>query len=78
MDEADRYCTGQVLERANERQTVAWTNPDTRTHYQVTPVKTYESQGRYCREYVTYSEVDGRTQHGKACRQPDGSWQIVN
>ena len=32
-----------------------------------------------CREYTTTAEIDGRMQRvvGKACRQPDGSWQVV-
>ncbi len=34
----------------------------------------------YCREFQSVSVVAGREQrtYGKACRQPDGSWQIVH
>jgi surface antigen len=81
MDQVDRYCTGQTLEYANDGQSIQWQNPDTRSSYNVTPVSTYESRdGRYCREYVTQSLVGGRQQqtYGTACRQADGSWQIVN
>lgn len=80
MDEHDRYCTGQVLEQTPDRQVVAWHNPETRSEYRVTPVASYESQGRYCREYVTDAPVEGRYQHlyGTACRNADGSWQVVN
>lgn len=79
LDEADRYCTGQVLEQAPDSRPVAWRNPDTQSEYQVTPTRTFEQQGRYCREYTTQSTVGGRAQstYGTACRQPDGSWQIV-
>jgi hypothetical protein len=32
-----------------------------------------------CREYQSAATIDGRPQptHGLACRQPDGSWRIV-
>jgi surface antigen len=81
MDQVDHYCTGQTLEYARDRQTIQWQNPDTHTNYNVTPINTYEARdGRYCREYVTRSSIGGRQQetYGTACRQPDGSWQIVN
>lgn len=79
LDEADRYCTGQALEQAPDSRAVAWRNPDMQPEYQVTPTRTFEQQGRYCRKYTTQASVGGRTQstYGTACRQPDGSWQIV-
>lgn len=35
--------------------------------------------GRYCREYQTTVVINGQSQpsYGTACRQPDGTWQIV-
>ncbi|MEJ2567169.1 MAG: RT0821/Lpp0805 family surface protein [Gammaproteobacteria bacterium] len=77
MDDADQACTGQVLERAADRQSVAWVNPDTGVKYQVTPTDTYQRDGRYCREYITHATIEGarRTIHGTACRNADGSWQ---
>lgn len=79
MDDADRYCLGQVLEQAPDRGLVSWRNPDLQSEYRVTPTRTYEQSGRYCREYTTESIVGGRPQsvYGTACRQPDGSWEIV-
>ncbi len=34
----------------------------------------------YCREYQSTSVIDGapQTMYGTACRQPDGTWRIVN
>jgi surface antigen len=81
MDQVDQYCTGQTLEYAQDQQTIQWQNPDTHASYNVTPINTYQAgDGRYCREYVTQSRIGGRLQetYGTACRQPDGSWQIVN
>jgi len=36
--------------------------------------------GQDCREYRSQTTIDGRPQDtvGTACRQPDGSWRIVN
>lgn len=38
------------------------------------------SDGRYCREYQAQVVVNGMPQpsYGTACRQPDGSWRVVN
>lgn len=80
MDELDQNCVGQVLEHAPPEETVSW--EDRRgAQYRVTPTETYETpEGRYCREYQTTATIGGRTErvYGTACRQPDGSWQIVN
>jgi surface antigen len=80
MDEVDHNCVGQTLEHAPDGRTIFWNNQQAETQYQVTPVKTYQvNDGRYCREYQTTSVIGGRAQqtYGTACRQPDGSWQLV-
>jgi surface antigen len=80
MDAADFACVGQALEYAPSSRAVTWNNPDQGAAYQVTPMRTFQVQGRQCREYQTVATIAGRTQqvHGTACRQPDGSWQITN
>jgi hypothetical protein len=37
-------------------------------------------QEQPCREYQSSAVIDGRKQptYGTACRQPDGSWRIIN
>ncbi len=80
MDEVDQNCVGQALEHAQDGQQIAWNNSQTGAQYQVVPTRTVQgSDGRYCREYTATSVVSGRNQqtYGRACRQPDGSWQIV-
>ncbi len=80
MDELDQNCIGQALEHGEDGQQIAWNNPRTGAQYQVVPTRTVQgSDGRYCREYTATSVVSGRNQqtYGRACRQPDGSWQIV-
>ena len=81
MGAADQHCVGKTLEAAPDNQTIAWRNPDANAAYTVTPVKTFQDRsGRYCREYTTEAVVGGRTEqvYGTACRQPDGSWQLVS
>lgn len=80
MDSTDQNCIGQALEQGNAGQPITWDNPSTGGSYEVTPGNAAtDSQGRYCREYTTNAKVGGQTQQvfGKACRQLDGSWQIV-
>jgi surface antigen len=80
MDQIDQACVGQVLEHAPNGAPVAWVDPDHKANYSVTPTDTYEDPGgRYCREYQTKATIGGKTQqlYGTACRQPDGSWEIV-
>lgn len=79
MDRTDALCVDQALESAPDGQTIVW-NSD-REEYRITPTQTAQVEsGRYCREYRAQSTVNGQeTQtYGTACRQPDGSWQIVN
>lgn len=78
MDEADRYCTGQVLEHAQDRQPITWRNPDDGHSYEMTPTKSYQRAGSYCRQYTTKSTLNGKSQqvNGTACRQNDGTWHI--
>lgn len=79
-DGADYGCAVQTFERAPTGQPVVWDNPDAGARYTLIPTRTYEaSSGRYCREYTSRAEIGGRAQsvHGTACRQPDGSWEIV-
>ena len=80
MDRTDKVTLNKTLEHTPTNQTVQWRNPDTKTSYTVTPQRTYQRQGRYCREYQTEVIVGGQVQksYGQACRQPDGQWEIVN
>ncbi len=78
IDRADYYCMGQALEYAPEQQPVVWQGRG--GNYQIMPVRSYEMAGGYCREYQTMISVGGRPQqgYGTACRQPDGSWKVVD
>ncbi len=70
----------QALEFSPAGRAVEWNNPDSGHSGTITPVKTYKNnQGMYCREYTQEVNIGGKIEsaYGKACRQPDGNWQIV-
>lgn len=85
LDRADRLYAARThhaaLEAAPAGTTARWSNPDTGHFGSVTPIRTYQAPGgRYCREYQQTVTVGGQHQraYGTACRQPDGSWEVVN
>lgn len=85
LDEHDQMMaersTQKALESTPSGRSVAWKNPDSGHSGSVTPVKTYQNKvGDYCREYTQTVNIGGEEQkaYGKACRQPDGQWVIVN
>ena len=77
MDNADQHCTGQVLEQATDHQTIRWSDEAHKGEYRVTPERTYESDGRYCRDYITEYQGPNGIERDKAsaCRNADGTWQ---
>jgi surface antigen len=81
MDDLDQNCVGQILEHAPPNQPITWRDQGGAGRYEVIPSPAYQDrQGRYCREYQSTATIGGQSQptYGTACRQPDGSWQIVN
>lgn len=83
MDEQDRMRANQAVTQAQQGplgETVVWNNPDSGHSGSVTPVRDGTStSGLYCREFQQTVTVGGQTQtaYGTACRQPDGTWRIV-
>lgn len=84
MDAVDRaYAAGSfghAMEYAPTCSTITWDNPRSGSSGTVTPTHTYEPEpGRYCREFQQQVVIGGKIQdaYGTACRQPDGSWEIV-
>lgn len=84
LDRADQaymaQSTQQALESGRAGQPVQWSNPDSGNSGTIVPQKAYQQNNTYCREYSQNIVVGGKTEraYGTACRQPDGSWQIVN
>ena len=79
MDDVDQNCVGRILEHAPDRRQIRWEN-ERGEDYAVVPLRTFQTDGMYCREYQTAATIGGKVQHayGTACRQPDGAWKIVN
>ena len=84
LDRADQVAMQRnaqyALENTRTNVSTTWVNPDTGHSGSIVPVETYQTrEGRYCREYVQNVYIGGEQQqaYGTACRQPDGTWQIV-
>lgn len=75
---AERTCQ-QALETGRSGQKTVWKNPDKGTSVTIVPQPAYQTEQGYCREFQQTIVVGGKPQqgYGTACRQPDGSWQIV-
>lgn len=85
LDRADRLAmeqtTQSALETGRSGEEVVWRNPDSGHSGTVTPEPAYQkSDNTYCREYQQTVTIGGKTEeaYGTACRQPDGTWKIVN
>ena len=85
LDQRDQAIANQTSQRAFEtapsNQPVTWRNPDSGHYGTIVTQPAYQSpQGQYCREYTQTINVGGQNQraYGTACRQPDGTWQIVS
>ncbi|MAZ03760.1 MAG: hypothetical protein CMN56_11545 [Sneathiella sp.] len=84
LDEADRAAIDRAEKQATTApmgQTITWNNPDSGNSGSITPVRDGNHvDGRYCREFQQTVEIGGKLEkgYGTACRQPDGSWQIMS
>lgn len=85
LDDVDRMKANQTqqttLENNKDGVSSTWNNPNTGHTGRVTPTTTQRTaSGEYCREYEHEITVDGRKEivKGTACRQPDGSWRVIN
>jgi surface antigen len=85
LDQRDKEmqakAASQAFESSPSGKSVGWQNPDSGHSGIVTPTRTYQTaEGSYCREFTQTVTIDGKKEnsYGTACRQPDGSWRIVN
>ncbi|PIW26868.1 MAG: hypothetical protein COW30_12880 [Rhodospirillales bacterium CG15_BIG_FIL_POST_REV_8_21_14_020_66_15] len=83
MDTVDRMKADEAARRARTAplgETVTWNNPDSGNRGTYTPLRDgTSSQGRYCREFQQTITIGGKTEQGIgiACREPDGTWRIL-
>jgi len=71
----------QAAESAPVGQQIVWSNPESGNSGSVTPTREgQDAVGNTCREYRSTVNVGGKNEeaYGTACRQPDGTWKIVN
>ena len=83
MDDVDRMKANQAITHAQSAplgETITWNNPNNDHSGTITPTRDgYSNTGNYCREFNQTVTIGGKTQdaYGVACRQPDGTWRIV-
>lgn len=83
LDEDDKRYAAQAHEQAFvSGQTMRWNNPDTKNFGAVQPGRggPDAASGAHCREFKSIIVVEGVREeaYGTACRQADGSWQIID
>lgn len=68
----------RALETQISGETISWTNPDSGSSGQVTPLRTFKtSEGKWCREYLQQAVLlsEGALRKAVACREADGHWR---
>ena len=85
LDKADKLYAQQTAQTALETnrlgQTSSWRNPDSGHGGSITPTRTYQTaRGESCREYQQTVTIAGKTEtaYGRACRDADGTWRLMN
>ena len=68
----------KAVNETPDNQTVGWENPDTKHHGDFTILKSFQKDGRSCKQVQVRTEADGRkaTSVVDAC-QVDGKWRLV-
>jgi surface antigen len=84
LDKADMAAAEKAQNKAHDApigEKIVWSNPETGHAGTVTPTRQgTDTSGNQCREYQSTVTIGGKTEqaYGTACRQPDGSWKVVN
>jgi surface antigen len=84
LDRADQAYLATTSQNAFESyptgRTASWSNPDTGHYGSITPTHTYVAgNGQNCREFQQTIYISGQAQtgNGTACRNANGTWQIM-
>jgi len=83
LDEADRRAAMQAQYRALEfgapGTPTPWRNPQNGHHGNIVPGQPYKTANQHCRDYTHTIYIGGQPQtaKGRACRNPDGTWQRI-
>jgi surface antigen len=83
MDQIDQACVARILEFAPDRAAIRWYGASKLDYggaaFAVTPLRTYERDGRFCRDYQATATIAGQDEQGfgTACRMTDGVWRVA-
>lgn len=83
MDQIDQACVARVLEFAPDRAPVRWYGAPKLDYggaaFAITPLRTFERNGQFCRDYQAIATVGGEDEqiYGTACRMTDGVWRVA-
>ena len=71
----------EALEKTVKGDTNTWSNPNSQNSGSITPTTDrFTKNGMVCRDFKSTILVSGHSEkfNGRACRQKDGSWKIIN
>lgn len=83
MDQIDQACVARILEYAPDRAAVRWYGAAKMDYggpaFAITPLRTFERNGQFCRDYQAIATIAGQDEqsYGTACRMTDGVWRIA-
>ena len=84
LDDVDQAFMTEHFAKAMDNtmigQSATWTNPSSGSLVRVSPTRTFQQENStYCRDFTqSIGDKDAAAVRGTACRQSDGTWQIVS
>ena len=81
MSEDDRYNLALVFVNQTMGKTKRWFNPENETVFSITLTRQHQfTDGSICKEYVmeTAQHNEVKEYYGRACKQDNNTWVIVN
>ncbi|MGH9890676.1 MAG: hypothetical protein ACREA0_01565 [bacterium] len=80
IPQQDADCMRQALEEVRDDEILRWADAGSSTEYEIVPRRTFEREGRRCREVVTTVLQNGRLRKVEqtACRNADGRWRVID
>ena len=67
----------EALNTGKENELRAWTNPESGSRGEITPIKSFERAGKACRQAKIFNQARGRRNESLQvfCRKADGTWK---
>ncbi len=68
----------QALSEADDNETRKWSNPDTKSGGEITPLRTHSRGDTVCRDVSIVNRAKGRTEKSvySYCRDGEGEWRL--